>query len=118
MKKIKILALSIATSFLNFSIAFGKAKSPAVIDIPCTLANKKLCNLGEIIGIVVNTAMGLLGAIAIIMLVVGGIKYTTSGGEAKAVEGARDTILYAVIGIVVAVGGFAIKDYVFDSLGL
>ena len=39
------------------------------------------------------------------MIVIGGIKYATSGGDASGTKSAKDTILYAVIGLVVALIG-------------
>ncbi len=53
-----------------------------------------------------------LGAAAVIMIVIGGIRYTVSGGDSSAVKGAKDTILYAVIGVVVALLAYAIVNFV------
>ena len=47
-----------------------------------------------------------------IMIVIGGIKYTTSNGDASAVSGAKNTILYAVIGLLVAISAYAIVNFV------
>jgi hypothetical protein len=49
------------------------------------------------------------------MIVLGGIRYTTSNGEASQVKGAKDTILYAVIGLIVAIMAFAIVNFVVDQ---
>lgn len=54
------------------------------------------------VGDIVNTLIFIVGGIAVIMLVVGGIRYTLSGGDPNSVKGAKDTIIYALIGIVVA----------------
>ena len=50
-------------------------------------------------------------------MIVGGLRYVTSGGDAKAVGAAKDTILYAIIGIVVAVISYALVSFVIQSLG-
>ncbi|MCX6805928.1 MAG: hypothetical protein NTY56_00575 [Patescibacteria group bacterium] len=47
---------------------------------------------------------------------VGGLKYTLSQGEEKAAAGAKDTILYAVVGLVVSVMAFAIVNFVLGEL--
>lgn len=65
---------------------------------------------------ITNTAMFILGALAVIMLIFGGIKYTLSGGNAESVKNAKNTILYAVIGIVVAVLAFAAVNFVVGQL--
>lgn len=58
-----------------------------------------------------------LGAIAVIMIIIGGIRYVISGGDSSAVTGAKNTILYAVIGLVVAVLAYAIVNFVISSFG-
>ena len=65
---------------------------------------------------IVNTALFVIGAIAVLMLIYGGIRYTISGGDEKAITAAKNTILYAVVGIVVAVLAFAIINFVLASL--
>src|SRR3954470_9360218 len=59
-------------------------------------------NLGGMVKIVINTILVVLGMIAVIMVVVGGVRYTTSNGDSSAIKSAKDTILYAVVGLVVA----------------
>lgn len=59
-----------------------------------------------------NVLLFLIGAISVIMIIIGGIRYTTSNGDPGAVKSAKDTILYSVIGIVVAILGFAIVSFV------
>ena len=62
----------------------------------------------------VNAFLLLIGAVAIVMIVYGGFRYVTSAGEASAVSAAKNTILYAVIGLVVALLAYSISDYVLD----
>lgn len=64
---------------------------------------------------IVNVLLFLIGAVAVIMLIIGGIRYTLSGGDSAAVKAAKDTILYAVIGIIVALLSYAIVNWVLDS---
>jgi hypothetical protein len=61
---------------------------------------------------VANTLVFIIGAVAVIMLIIGGLRYVLSGGESSAVKGAKDTILYAVIGIIVAALAFAAVSFV------
>lgn len=70
----------------------------------------------NIFGTVVNIILFLVGAVAVIMLVVGGFRYVTSNGDQNAITGAKNTILYAVIGIVVAFMAYAIAGFVIDQL--
>lgn len=58
----------------------------------------------------------LTGALSIIMIIVGGFKYVVSGGDSNATKGAKDTILYAVIGLVIALFAQIIITFVLSSL--
>ena len=66
----------------------------------------------DIIKNVINTILVVLGMVAVIMIIIGGIRYTTSNGDASAVKGAKDTILYAVVGLIVAILSYAIVNFV------
>lgn len=64
---------------------------------------------------IVNLFLFLIGAVAVIMLIVGSIRYITSGGDQKAITAAKDTILYAVVGIIVAFAAYAIVQFVLGA---
>lgn len=66
---------------------------------------------------VTNILLFIIGAVAVIMLVIGGIRYTISGGDANQVSAAKNTILYAIIGIVVAILAYAAVNFVLNSFG-
>ncbi len=61
---------------------------------------------------VVNLLLYAVGIIAVIMIVVGGIRYTTSGGDSGGIASAKNTIMYAIIGLIVALLSFAIVNFV------
>jgi hypothetical protein len=71
-------------------------------------------NATSMMGIVINTLLYVIGIIAVIMIVVGGIRYSLSGGNASQVKEAKDTILYAVIGLIVAIMAYAIVNFVLN----
>ena len=64
---------------------------------------------------VVNILLFIIGAIAVIMLIIGGIRYTISGGDQSQVTAAKNTILYAIVGIIVAIFAYAIVNFVLDE---
>lgn len=74
--------------------------------------------LQEGIRIIVDVMLFILGAIAVVMIVVGGIRYTTSNGDANSTKGAKDTIMYAVVGLIVAILAYAIVNFVLDAFGV
>ena len=65
---------------------------------------------------VTNTILYIVGIVAVIMLIIGGIKYVISGGDAKKVTDAKNTVLYAIIGLVIAFLAFAIVNFVISAL--
>ena len=65
---------------------------------------------------VTNTILYIVGIIAVIMLIIGGIRYVVSGGDSKKVTDAKNTILYAIIGLVIVFLAFAIVNFVVSAL--
>ena len=65
---------------------------------------------------IVNIMLFIVGAVAVIMLIVGGIRYVTSGGAQDHVTAAKNTIMYAIIGIVVSVLAYAVVNFVIVGL--
>ncbi len=61
---------------------------------------------------VINLLLLVLGMIAVIAIIIGGVRYTTSNGDPGQIKSAKDTILYAVIGLVVAIMAYAIVGFV------
>lgn len=64
---------------------------------------------------ITNVLLFIIGAISVIMLIIGGIRYVVSGGDSSAVTSAKNTILYAVVGIVVAILAYALVNFVVGS---
>jgi ABC-type Fe3+ transport system permease subunit len=76
---------------------------------------KRKCTLNDTLASIVNVLLFIIGAVAVIMIVVGGLKYTTSNGDSSAVTSAKNTILYAVVGLVVAILAYAIVNFVLNQ---
>jgi hypothetical protein len=78
------------------------------------------CNTGTTVaGIfagIANALIFLVGAISVIMIIIGGLRYVISNGDSKQIAAAKDTILYAVIGIIVAIAAYAIVRFVTTSI--
>ncbi len=119
MKKIKEILMSVAivggmlTGAATVTVAVANA-SPAseIIGGADTTGQNGGKSLQENIKIIVDIILFIIGTIAVIMIVVGGLRYTLSGGDANAVKGAKDTILYAIVGLIVAVVAYAIVHFV------
>jgi|SRR5882762_6719522 len=69
-------------------------------------------------GVLVGTAFIAIGAMATLFLVIGAIMYITSNGEQGAIQKAKNTILYAIVGIIVSAFAFTIVQFVLGKLVL
>lgn len=78
--------------------------------------NTTLFGDGSIFNTIVNILLFLIGAISVIMLIIGGIRYTLSAGDSGNVTAAKNTILYAIVGLIVAFLAFAIVNWVLGAL--
>ena len=81
------------------------ALSASDVNVPDLSANVVVQN-------VLNIAYFLMAIIAVIVIIVSGITYATSGGNAASVTKAKNQILYAVIGIVVVITAYAITNFI------
>lgn len=83
---------------------------------PAETQGKTLFGAGGLFQTIASILIFIVGAVAVIMLIIGGLRYVLSAGEAKNVSAAKDTILYAIVGIVVALLSFALVQFVVTSL--
>ena len=65
---------------------------------------------------IINGVLYVVGILAVVMVIIGGVKYTTSGGDSAAVTSAKNTILYGIIGLVIAILAYAIVNFVIGKL--
>lgn len=128
MKKSKIITAIITIILGAFSLSFIPASTHAV-DI-CSQSGVSdevkrangcqgegdTAKLSDTIVGILNGIVGVLGAVAAIFIVVGGINYMTSQGDAAKTKKAKDTILYAVIGLIIAALAFAIVNFVVTNI--
>ena len=66
----------------------------------------------QVISTVLNAMLFIVGLLAVIMLIYGGIRYVTSHGDKAQVTAAKDTIMYAVVGLVVAIIAYAAVSWI------
>ncbi|HEX8390078.1 MAG TPA: pilin [Candidatus Saccharimonadales bacterium] len=78
--------------------------------------NGSSVDLSGFIERVVNILLFVIGAVAVVMIIIGGIRYTTSNGDSSQVSSAKSTILYAVVGLILAIASFAIVSFVLDAI--
>lgn len=73
-------------------------------------------NLMETLNVIINVIIGIIAFLAVVMIVFGGIQYTTSAGAADKVKSAKDTIMYGIVGLIVALLAYAIVNFVLSNV--
>ena len=117
-----MFARAMATIALALGLVVAVAATPApvaALDVECQSANAGQCDLVKSnqkldnqVWRILQVVFGILGGIAVIMIVIGGFMYSVSAGDAGKVKNAKNTILYAVIGLVIASFATAIVSFI------
>lgn len=81
-----------------------------------TPRNNSIYGPNSILASVIKLLSILIGVISIIMIIIGGLRFVLSSGDPNNVNGARNTIIYALVGLVVAISGQAIIAFVINKL--
>jgi len=71
--------------------------------------------VGKLIRSIINVLSIIIGAIAVIMIIIGGFRYITSGGSAEGTKAARQTIVYAIVGLVIVALAQIIVHFVLNN---
>lgn len=66
----------------------------------CTVEDTST-KIDGIVKLAINVFSLVVGIIAVVMIIIGGLKYITSGGDSGNITGAKNTIIYAIVGLVV-----------------
>lgn len=72
---------------------------------------------GGIFTRITSIALYVIGAVSVIMLIWGGLRYILSGGDSKKITDAKNTVLYAIIGLIISFLAYAIIRFVLNAIG-
>lgn len=96
--------------------AYAEGTSDLILEGAKSTGQKDTRSAGDLVEVFVNIMLFAVGILSVIMLIWGGIRYVLSGGDSGAVSSAKKTILYAVVGLVVAILAFAIVNFVITNI--
>ena len=85
-------------------------------DLICNKDHKE-ADAENMVGKILQTVFGIVGVVAVIVMIVGGIMYTTSQGDSTKLANAKNTILYAAIGLIISLLSFAIVSFIIQAMG-
>lgn len=127
MKRIKLLIVPIVTALLLFAVTpagvLAQSKEDVCEGVNFTSGNSSTsCDpqagqqtVQGIVATVIDVLSIVVGVVAVIMIIIGGLKYITSSGDANNVSSAKNTILYAIIGLVVVLLAQIIVRFVINT---
>lgn len=73
-------------------------------------------NLVDTIGMIIRVALGFLGVIAVVIILLGGFKWMTAGGNDDKLKKAKGLLFSGIIGLVIILSAYAIASFVLSSL--
>lgn len=111
-----VSVLALGVSFISSDITLAAPIDQIQGGIGATTDDQGTTDLNNVFKDVVNILLYVIGAISVVMLIFGGIRYTVSGGNSTQVTAAKNTIMYAIIGLVIAFLAYAIINWVLGAL--
>lgn len=119
MKKIQLFIAAFLLVVIG-AIALAPASNvgAAALDSVCAdNPDSKVCQNKDdsadgFVGALVNTLLFVVGAVSVIAVIIGGIMFATSGGNSGSITKAKNTITYAILGLVIAFFAYAIVNWV------
>lgn len=124
MKKIIFLALmslSVA-SVLSLAVVSGSASAQVSSGINAAttneMKNKQIDGNNGVIRTVSNILIWVVGIVSVIMIMWSGFKYITAAGDTSKVASAKNSLIYAIVGLIVAIMAYAIVNFIMDRLNV
>lgn len=122
--RVKYFLAFLVLSVLNFKLAnIGLAQDFGPSQLQMEAFNKKSgfeeaegSTVGSIMSTVIQAFLGLLGIIFLVLMITAGFKWMMASGNEDKIKEAKDTILRAIIGLIIVVGAYAITYFVFNAM--
>ena len=112
-----IIAVGVAVSPVASAVDIYQACKPGDTSVVCQAKNET--GAEDLVKNIINILLTVASVVAVIMIIFGGIRYATSNGDSNQVTAAKNTIMYAVIGLVIAIFAYAIVNFVlFQTAGI
>lgn len=90
--------------------------APTTLTNPLNPTNNPNYTIYWLIGRIIAVVLGLVGSIALVMFIYGGIIWMTSAGSSERVKKGRDAILWAVIGMAVIFASYGLTKFLIEKI--
>lgn len=124
MKRIQLFIMSVfaATAVVAMPVAAADVLQPCS-DPAFRAANSQLCQpTAKLFGPdsiwnrILNTLTFVVGGVAVLMIIIGSLRYALSGGDQSNITSAKNTIIYALVALIVAVMANALVNFVLTNI--
>jgi hypothetical protein len=119
----RLIAGAMMAAALGLSATLPAAALDVFPDCPqnvtsqiCDAKDDKLFGPNSLWTRILDTFTFIIGGVSVLVIIIGGIRYVTSGGDQAGITAAKNTILYAVIGLVVAMLAYSIVHFVISNI--
>lgn len=111
--RVKIYAVVIVALVIGVYILLSQSLFAQVLEDPLNLGKEPI---PELAGRIIKKVLGIVGVLALVMFIYGGILWMTSGGNAEKIKKGKDTIVWAVIGLAFIFFSYAILEFILKAL--
>lgn len=116
MKKIVSL-LSVTAAAITGVFHSGVAKAQVSIDFPESFGGLPSQDVKTTIGNIIQIVLGFLGILTVLIILLGGFKWMTSGGNEDKIDEAKKLISAGVVGLVIVLAAYAIATFIVGNIG-
>jgi len=111
-----VAAANNCNSSITQSVSTGaSAAAGSGSNVDCSPVGTSGNVIGDTANKIVNIFSIIVGAVAVIMIIYGGFRYITSGGSSERIGGAKNTLIYAIIGLVIVAVAQLIVHFVLNQ---
>lgn len=115
MKKILQAVSTLPALLIGWTVA-SRAQAEASVDFPTTFAGLSSQDIKVTIGNIVQIVLGFLGILTVLIILLGGFKWMTSGGNEEKIDEAKKLISAGVVGLVIVLAAYAIAGFIVNNL--
>ncbi len=116
--KIFICGLAVSTALATAPLMADSASAQVTDGLGMTKTTENQNqSVDTLVKNIINILLWAIGIVSVIMLIIGGFRYVTSNGDSSQVTAAKNTIMYSVIGLIIAILAYAIVNFVVFRVG-
>ena len=116
--KIFIWGLAVSTALATAPLMADSASAQVTDGLGMTKTTENQNqSVDKLVKNIINILLWAIGIVSVIMLIIGGFRYVTSNGDSSQVTAAKNTIMYSVIGLIIAIFAYAIVNFVVFRVG-